>query len=315
VLKLQHPEDMKKATKLTEHGKTTDVLLEAISIDLRSNFDIRASVDFEYDEALYTLGLTESVSEEGGDWYTDATHEQSPLIFKQNNDHYKTVRRELVAEGVESETRSRKHTLTIVNRQPGLLALAAGSQGARDATCTYVHVKISIQASQRSADSLYSSSSARRSRVAPMLEGCRPDESPAFIHGRPRTVNFDLVFNTRPYLRHHGSAEKEDEHSISEAIRLKASTVSLTDGTRSDVHITPSRVSPSRKGYRDDEYHVSVVFDLSEYEHTATEKLVSAQLVVFTAQLVDANDVAFANEKKLAARGLPIYVFEQNDEE
>lgn len=39
-----------------------------MSIDLSSNFDLRASVDFEYDQAFFTLGLTESVQEDGGDW-------------------------------------------------------------------------------------------------------------------------------------------------------------------------------------------------------------------------------------------------------
>ena len=140
VLKVQHPEDLTRATKLTENGKTMVVLLETISIDLRTNFDIRATIDFEYDQALFGLGLTESVSDDSGDWQAEVTHEQSPLVFKGNNDHYKTVRRELAATDVESESRTRKHTLTITNWQPEILALATTSQGARDASCTYVHV-------------------------------------------------------------------------------------------------------------------------------------------------------------------------------
>lgn len=156
VLKLQYPEDFKKVAKITEHGKTADILVESVGIDLSSNFDIRATLDFEFDEALFTLGFTESARDESGEWYTDVSHEQSGLVFKQNNDHYKTVRRELVADGVESQERSRKHTLTIANRQPDLLVLVGA---ARSSSCLYVRVKISIQATQRSAQSLYSSSS------------------------------------------------------------------------------------------------------------------------------------------------------------
>jgi hypothetical protein len=78
-------------------------------------------------------------------------------------------------------------------------------------------------------------------------------------------VHFDLIFNTRPYLHHHSSEEREDEDSIAEAIRLKVSTVSLTDAARSDVFIAPASVHPSGAGYRDDEYHVAVNFDLTEY--------------------------------------------------
>lgn len=148
-----------------------------------------------------------------------------------------------------------------------------------------------------------------------MLQGCRPDESPAFVHGRPTSVSFDLVFSTRPYVLHHGSIDQQDERALGEAIRLKASTVSVADGTRSEVHLAPSKVAPSSKGYRNDEYHVAVAFDLREFEHTATEKLMYGQLVVMTAVLVDSDGVAFATEKRLAARGLPVYVFEQNDQE
>lgn len=58
-----------------------------------------------------------------------------------------------------------------------------------------------------------------------------------------------------------------------------------------------------------------MTFDLSEYQRTATEKLVHAQLVVMAPQLVDSAGTSFTVEKYLAQRGLPIYVYEQNDEE
>ena len=123
-----------------------------------------------------------------------------------------------------------------------------------------------------------------------------------------------MQFNRRPYLRHHDSNEKENENAVAEAMKLKATTVSLADGTRSEVLLNPSSVSCSNKGYRGDEYHVAVAFDLAEFEHTATEKLMHAQLVVMTSLLVDYNNHAFETADALSKRGLPIYVFEQNDE-
>ena len=117
------------------------MLFETVAIDLGSNFDLRASLDFEFDQSLFTLGLTESVQDEGGEWTVDVSHEQSPLTFKQNNDHYKTVRRELVAEGIESQARSRRHTLVITNREPDLLHAV---DPARAHSCLYVRVKLSI---------------------------------------------------------------------------------------------------------------------------------------------------------------------------
>jgi len=82
-----------------------------------------------------------------------------------------------------------------------------------------------------------------------LLTACRPDESPAFIHGRPSTAAFDLAFNTRPFLAHHGPEEREDEGAIASAIRLQATTVSLADGTRQEIYLSPSSVNPSSKGY------------------------------------------------------------------
>jgi hypothetical protein len=102
-------------TKVSEGGKLVDSMVEQVSIDLSSNYDLRASVDFEFDHALFTIGFTESAEDESGAWQAEASHEQSPLTFKRNNDHYKAVRRELVAEGVESHDRTRKHSLTLTS--------------------------------------------------------------------------------------------------------------------------------------------------------------------------------------------------------
>lgn len=78
--------------------------------------------------------------------------------------------------------------------------------------------------------------------------------------------------------------------------------------------IGPSELIPTIKGYTD-EYHITTKFDLSEFERSATEKLVYAQLIVKEGELVDQDGKAFITEKHLLARGLPIYVFESNDEE
>ncbi len=118
------------------------------------------------------------------------------------------------------------------------------------------------------------------------------------------------MFNTRPYLHHHSPEEKADENAIREAFRVKATTASLADGKRTDVLLAPVRTTCSSKEYLSAEYHVSVDFDLQEFERTATEKLLHAQLVVLTSILVDEDNRAFVTEESLAKRGLPIYVYE-----
>ena len=111
--------------------------------------------------------------------------------------------------------------------------------------------------------------------------------------------------------------EKKDQdvQLMRDAFKVKAQTVTLHDGVKTDLHIAPIQIYETQKGYRDDEFHVGVTFDVSEYQNSATEKLISAQLVVIEQSLVDEKDTAFITEKVLSDRGLPIYVFEQNDEE
>ena len=46
---------------------------------------------------------------------------QGPLTFKQNNDHFKTVKRELIADGIESHKDKFHHLLKIINMQPSLI--------------------------------------------------------------------------------------------------------------------------------------------------------------------------------------------------
>jgi hypothetical protein len=74
--------------------------------------------------------------------------------------------------------------------------------------------------------------------------------------------------------------------------------------------LKPVSISSSKKEYREDEFHIGVVFDIGEFQRSATEKLVSAQLAVATELLADHRERTFEMEKLLKARGLPIYVFE-----
>lgn len=80
------------------------------------------------------------------------------------------------------------------------------------------------------------------------------------------------------------------------------------------MELAPVQIQANKKEYREDEYHVEVEFDLSEFEQSASEKLLYAQLVVLDS-LVDQDGTAFSIETRLKNRGLPIYVFEQNDME
>lgn len=86
--------------------------------------------------------------------------------------------------------------------------------------------------------------------------------------------------------------------------------MTLTDSLKSDFLLKPVSISSSKKEYRDDEFHIGVVFDISEFERSATEKLVSAQLFVAFPLLVDHENRALEIETSLKASGLPIYVFE-----
>jgi hypothetical protein len=68
TMRLQYPHDFKKLTKIMSGKKETEAVLEWISIDLGRNYNLRTSLDFEFDEALFTLGFTESRQGEEGDW-------------------------------------------------------------------------------------------------------------------------------------------------------------------------------------------------------------------------------------------------------
>jgi len=124
VVKLAYPEDFKNALvpkKQGHHDGGMGTLMKTIDINLSSNYDLSTSIEFEFDQALFTMTLTELVKDEDDELGAAQSHLQSPLIFKQNNDHFKSVKRELLADGIESNGEQRKHILAIVDREPGLL--------------------------------------------------------------------------------------------------------------------------------------------------------------------------------------------------
>jgi len=161
-MKYRYPKDFAALKGSSEHeeGKKgrnkQESLTTAVFINLSHNFDISASIDAEFDRSLFTMGLTEvlKTDERSLSWSEAKNHDllystessalQSPLMFKSNNDHFKTIKRELVADGVESTGPERKHALTFVNREPGMLHLINPDHNSEG--CLYANVKISIKA-------------------------------------------------------------------------------------------------------------------------------------------------------------------------
>ena len=217
---------------------------------------------------MFTIDFHEvSPEEETGELTAWIASQQSPLLFKNNNDHFLTVKRALHADDVDSDPKIERHILTFTNRQPDILHSI--SPDSASPACLYANVKIHIAAADSAGKSMYAAQAARSS-VAPMLTSCRPDDSPTFLHGRPEHVSFDLIFNKKPYLKDASDFEGQDVQVLHEAIKLRAATVSLTDGVRSMFRLSQVSITESNKEYRHDEWHLSVVFDLSEFEDSAT---------------------------------------------
>lgn len=63
VLKLAYPHDFQHVEKTPatqrDRGSARDILRENIEIQLAKNFDISASIEHEYDQAMFTLELAE----------------------------------------------------------------------------------------------------------------------------------------------------------------------------------------------------------------------------------------------------------------
>lgn len=179
-------------------------------------------------------------------------------------------------------------------------------------SCLYANVKITIKAAQKPAETLYVEPT-RAASVDPMIMSCRPMDSPTFLHGRPTSLTFDVLFNTRPYAKDR-DVETQQLADLKDSFKLKAATVSLPGGVGTELQLPPVQVTSTTKEYRQDEHHVRVEFDISEFENAATEKLLWAQLVVLET-LVDKDGTTFAVASRLEARGMPIFVFEQADME
>jgi len=312
LLRLHYPNDFKDVQKSEKGAYSTGSgfgsLDELVFVKLSHNYDISVAVEFEFDQGLFTVSLDELVSDEDGDLTAVQSHLQAPLAFKQNNDHYRTVKRELVADDVESHGESSEHALLISNRQPDFLHVI--HPGPHSEGCLFIKVKIHVRSTDRSTPGLYQHPKESRS-VVPVITECRPDDSPAFLHGRPEQVSFAVLFNKRPYLSGLGSSGAESD--LRDAFRVKITTINMQDGVRSEQHLAPVQAYSSSKEYREDEFHLTVEFDVSEFVRSATEKISHAQLVALERRLVDKEGTQFGVEKKLRDRGLPIYVFEQAD--
>jgi hypothetical protein len=63
VIKLDYPKDFDNIKTVTERSISSivsmDILRAYIPIEITHNYDITASVEFEYDEGLFTLKLSE----------------------------------------------------------------------------------------------------------------------------------------------------------------------------------------------------------------------------------------------------------------
>ena len=64
---------------------------------METNFDIEASIEYEYDQATYSVTLDELTKDEddGNELTVTKSHEQSLLEFKRNDDKVRTVVREI----------------------------------------------------------------------------------------------------------------------------------------------------------------------------------------------------------------------------
>ena len=75
LMKFVYPKDFKDVEASAEHhkkdGSGMDVLGTNVLIDMAHNFDIGASVEAEFDEALYTMAFTEVVKAEDKDYYSE----------------------------------------------------------------------------------------------------------------------------------------------------------------------------------------------------------------------------------------------------
>jgi hypothetical protein len=99
-----------------------------------------------------------------------------------------------------------------------------------------------------------------------LLASCSPEESPEFVHGRPRSLNYDLVFTKKPHRK--GGSKDESLTTLAPYVTVKMEMINMKDGTKSKVSLPAAKLYYNEKHYlteSSEEHHVSAVFDLEEY--------------------------------------------------
>lgn len=177
-------------------------------------------------------------------------------------------------QGSEPESKLR-HSLIFTDQQPGLLHLIHPDPTSEG--CIHLNVKINVKAAQKSSESQFQQKP-QESGSQPMIMNTVPADSPTFLHGRPESISFEILLTKQPFDKDH--KDSDDPEFLKEAIKAKVASVSIADGTRTEVQIRPVSVHTNKKEYRDDEFYVTANFDVNEFQRSATEKLTFAQLVI-----------------------------------
>ena len=120
LLRLHYPNDYKDVSKSEKGAYSTgsgaNSLDELVFIKLSQNYDIIVETEFQFDQGLFTISLDELVTDQDGELTAVQSNLQAPLEFKQNNDHYRAMKRWLIAYDVESHGEDTEHALMISNR-------------------------------------------------------------------------------------------------------------------------------------------------------------------------------------------------------
>lgn len=143
----------------------------------------------------------------------------------------------------------------------------------------FLKFNINIKSSEQQTEQLYSNVQQSKSSVSPQIVNCWPYDSPTFLHDEPSTLSYDIVFNKRPYLKDEEKDEQKSQESLMHmrgAIKLKAKILNIVDGMESQILIKAIKIYLNNKEYRDDEYHIGVVFDVSQFARSASEKIMHA---------------------------------------
>lgn len=326
MMKLHYPEDFKGYDKNAASAYANNkyavagAIQEAIIIELSNNFDLSASIEFEYDQSMYAVRLDE-LSRENPDDREDLTvvhsHLQTPLEFIKNDDKMRTVRRELIASDVDSRGSENKHMLTFRNIQPMILPTVEAALrdvfGEHQTACLFVRVTINIKSVGKSKSKMYSTRHQASGR--PTLAAVTPALSPTFVHGRPRSITYDLVFTHMPHKK--GTAKDLPLMEMRSLFVIKMQLINMKDGVTTPMSLSAAKLFYSDKHYMADadQHHVSAVFDLQDIHEEANTKIEHAQLNVAVDQLIDEENNQFEITEKLKKDGLPIYVFEDTDAE